>query len=172
MRRQICPPKGKDGFPDSPVPASDLLVPITCWSEMVCESRITGIEFDQFWYESVKDGVAYFFRWLGAPRSTVLVITYDDLLYHLECRTLGDQLVPRLEAEPIIAEVMKQFQDAGFWRSSPVIDEKVYPVEDEDGDSIYDDLFRCPSNSAFSTSNRRSMQPVCCMRNGRARKDH
>ena len=157
MRRQICPPKGKDGFPDSPVPASDLLVPITCWSGMICESRITGIEFDQFWYESVKDGVAYFFRWLGVPRSTVLVITYDDLLYHLECRTLGDQLVHRQEAEPIIAEIVKQFQDAGFWRNPPVIDEKVYPVDCEDGDLIYDDLYRCRSERAFPTSSRRSM---------------
>ena len=94
---------------------------------MVCEARITGVEFDQFWYESVKDHVAYFFRWLGAPRSSVLVVFSDESLYHLECRTLGDQLVPRMKAEPIITEVVKRFQGAGFWRDRPVIDENVYP---------------------------------------------
>ncbi len=140
MRRQIHSPKGKDGFPDSPVPASDLLIPITCWSGMVCESRITGVEFDDFWYESIKDGVCYFFRWLGKPRSTVLVIFDEESPDHIECRTLGDRLVPQMEAEPILAEVVRRFQAAGFWSITPVIDEKVYPVED---DSSIDDQYHC-----------------------------
>ncbi len=139
---------------------------------MICESRITGIEFDQFWYESVKEGVAYFFRWLGTPRSTVLVIYDYESLDHLECRTLGDSLVPRLEAEPIIAEVVKQYQKAGFWKNPPVIDEKVYPIDYDEDDSIYDNLYRCCNKTAFPTSNRRSMQPLYCMRNGRVWKGH
>lgn len=137
MRRQTLAPKGRDGFPDSHVPASDLLIPITCWSEMICESRITGTEFDQFWYESVKDGVANFFRWLGVPRATVLVVHDNDTLSHIECRTLGDLLVPQEDAEPIIAEVIKQFQTAGFWRNLPAIDNQIYPSSTLDDQQAY-----------------------------------
>jgi hypothetical protein len=45
-----------------------------------------------------------------------------------------------MEAEPIIAEVVRRFQAAGFWSSPPVIDEKVYPVE---VDSSIDDQYHC-----------------------------
>ena len=116
MRRQIQAEKGKDRFPESPVDADDLLVPITCWSGIYRESQITGIEFDQFWYESVEERVAYFFSWLGSPRSTVLVIWDEESLVHIECRTLGDLLVSEQEAEPIVAKVVNEFRQAGFWQ--------------------------------------------------------
>ena len=116
MRTQIQTEKCKDRFPKSPVLASDLLVPITCWSGIYRESKITGIEFDQFWYESVEEGVAYFFSWHGSPRCTVLVIWDEESFAHIECRTLGDLLVSEQEAAPIVATVAKQFRQAGFWQ--------------------------------------------------------
>lgn len=45
---------------------------------MFREAAITGVEFDLFWYDSVEEGVAYLFSWLGEPRSTVLVVWNDE----------------------------------------------------------------------------------------------
>ena len=104
-------------FPPPPVEASDLLVPITTWPEMFRETEFTGVEFDEFWYDSVEDGTAYFFRWLGEPRSTVLVVWDDEKPTHIECRKCGDLLASVDEAERIIAEVTQLFRNAGFWRN-------------------------------------------------------
>ncbi|MBN8454647.1 hypothetical protein, partial [Accumulibacter sp.] len=58
-------------FPPPPVVASEALVPITSWPDMFRETAVTGVEFDLFWYDRVNEGVAYFFSWIGEPRSTV-----------------------------------------------------------------------------------------------------
>jgi hypothetical protein len=104
-----------DAFPSPPVNGNDLLVPITTWVEMFRETQATGIELEEFWLEHVEVGVAYFFRWLGIPRSTVLVVWDDEGPTYIESRTLGDSLVNALESELITAEVTKSFRDAGFW---------------------------------------------------------
>ena len=65
-------------FPFSANCGQRLLVPIGTWLEMLRETEITKVEFDVFWFDSVKDGVAYFFRWLGEPRSTILVVWNND----------------------------------------------------------------------------------------------
>ena len=106
---QIVPP-----FPSCPVAAGSLLVPITSWPDMFRETEITGVEFSEFWYESVEDRVAYFFRWLGEPRATVLAIWESKQLTFVECRKSGDVPVSALEAMPIVTEVIRAFQSAGF----------------------------------------------------------
>ena len=101
-------------FPPPPVEPSDRLTPIRTWYEMFVETGVTGVEFDLFWYESVEAGLAYFFRWLGEPRATVLVVWNEQGPLHIECRTFGDQPVSAPDADPIVAEVMTAFHGAGF----------------------------------------------------------
>lgn len=105
----------KDVFPPPPIKGSELLVPIKTWLEMFNETQLTGVEFDAFWYESVNEGVAYFFKWLGNPRATVLVVWEDAGPTHIECRTFGDVPVSDVEANSIRAEAVKLFCKAGFW---------------------------------------------------------
>jgi hypothetical protein len=107
--------KLEGAFPPPPVEASEFLVPITIWSEMFRETQFTGVEFDEFWYDSVEDGRAYFFRWLGEPRSTVLVVWDDKSPTHIECRKCGDLLASADESERINVEVTQLFLNAGFW---------------------------------------------------------
>jgi hypothetical protein len=109
--------KLEGAFPPPPVKASEFLLPITTWSEMFRETQFTGVEFDEFWYDSVEDGRAYFFRWLGESRSTVLVVWDAERPTHIECRKSGDLLASADEAERIIAEVTLLFRNAGFWRN-------------------------------------------------------
>jgi hypothetical protein len=116
MKRTYDTEKMEGTFPPPPVEASELLVPITTWSEMFRETKFTGVKIDEFWYDSVEDGVAYFFSWLGEPRSTVLVIWDDERPTHIECRKVGGLLASVDESERIIAEVTQLFRNAGFWR--------------------------------------------------------
>lgn len=104
----------KAEFPPSPVAGSELLVPITSWPAMYRETEITGVEFDLFWYDSVEEGAACFFSWLGEPRSTVLVVWNDQGPTHIECRKGSDLLASPTESLPIIAAVMHMFRSAGF----------------------------------------------------------
>ena len=109
------PEAGYD-FPPPPIEGSERLVPIRSWADMFFEMQVTSVEFDAFWYESVEEGVAYFFSWLGSPRSTILVVYDDDPSTHIECRTVGDILLPEAEAIPIITEVIHLFRSAGYWQ--------------------------------------------------------
>lgn len=104
----------QSAFPGPPIKGSDLLVPIVSWPEMHREREVTRVEFELFWYDSVNEGVAYFFRWLGEPRSTVFVVWNDEGPTHIECRKIGDVLASDPECAPIIAEVARLFRDAGF----------------------------------------------------------
>lgn len=106
-------------FPPPPIEATELLSPITSWEDMFSEMRVTGVDFDSFWDESVEEGVAYFFRWTGAPRATVLVVWDDEKPTHIECRTYGDDLLTGGLASEIEEEVVTQFYRAGFWRNEP-----------------------------------------------------
>lgn len=117
MKKRTSDTKMEGTFPPPPVKASELLVPITTWSEMFRETEFTGIDFNEFWYDSVEDGMAYFFRWLGEPRSTVLVVWNYESPTHIECRKSVDLLASADEAERIIAEVTQLFRNAGFWRN-------------------------------------------------------
>jgi len=103
-------------FPPPPINGSERLVPITSWAEMFRETQITSVEFDAFWYESVEGGVAYFFKWLSVPRATVLVVWDKFKPTHVECRSVGDVLIPEADAAPILAEVVDLFRGAGFWQ--------------------------------------------------------
>ncbi len=103
-------------FVSPPIPGNEGLLPITSWEDMYLETQTTGVEFDEFWYESVEEGVAYFFVWLGPPRSTVLVVWDNNGPTHVECRTFGDVLVSEADTVPILAEVVHLFRSAGFWR--------------------------------------------------------
>jgi len=102
-------------FPPPPIEASEFLSPITSWEDMFIEMRITGVDFDAFWDESIEEGVAYFFRWVGSPRATVLVVWDDEQPTHIECRTCGDRLLSDDEAQPIIEDVVRLFHEVGFW---------------------------------------------------------
>ena len=103
-------------FVSPPIPGNERLLQITSWEEIYLETQTTGVEFDEFWYESVEEGVAYFFVWLGPPRSTVLVVWDDNDPTHIECRTFGDVLVSEADTTPILAEVVHLFRSAGFWQ--------------------------------------------------------
>ena len=107
-------------FPLPPIKGSNLLVPITTWVEMFHETQITGVEFDEFWYEKVEEGVAYFFKWHGKPRATVLVVWDEEGPTHIECRTLGDLFISEIEGVSIRAEVVKLFCNAGFWSGKSI----------------------------------------------------
>lgn len=74
-----------------------------------------GVEFDLFWYESVTEGVAYFFRWLSDPRCTVLVVWDNDGPTYVECRKSGDILLSDNESAPILSKVIEAFHAAGHW---------------------------------------------------------
>jgi hypothetical protein len=115
MNKRRIDTKLEGAFPPPPVEASELLVPITTWPDIFRETEVTGIKFDEFWYDCVEDGVAYFFRWLGEPPSTVLVVWNNKRPTHIECRKNGDLLASANETERIIAEVTHLFRTAGFW---------------------------------------------------------
>ena len=112
---RLTAPKSSGNFPPPPIPGDELLAPITSWEAMYAETRVTGVEFEQFWFESVQEGAAYFFSWLGDPRTTVLIVWTDDGPTHIECRTLGDQEVAGDESRSIVAAVTLQFRNAGYW---------------------------------------------------------
>lgn len=103
-------------FPSPPTGSSEFLIPISSWVDMFLETQVTNVEFDQFWYESIEEGVAYFFKWLGQPRSTVLVVWTDEGPTHIECRKVGDVPASDADSEPIIEEITQLFRDAGYWR--------------------------------------------------------
>lgn len=102
-------------FPPPPVGATTHLTPITSWSQMHQEVTDMGVELDLFWYESVTEGVAYFFRWLSDPRCTVLVVWDNAGPTHVECRKRGDVLASDDESAPILAEVVAAFRAVSQW---------------------------------------------------------
>lgn len=101
-------------FRPSPIAVSKLLKPITSWAEMHRETKAMAVEFDLFWNDSITEGVAYFFRWLGEPRATVLVVWMDTGPTHIECRKAGDVMLSKAEAVPVVAEVKRLFHKAGY----------------------------------------------------------
>jgi len=78
------------------------------------EGRSTKVDYDVFWDESVHEGAAYFFRWLGEPRATVLAIWAGEDLVHVEVRKCGDVLPSAAQAEPIAAHIVRAFSRSGF----------------------------------------------------------
>jgi hypothetical protein len=118
MTNKTYDTKARAAFPPAPVAASEFLVPITSWPEMFRETEATGVEFDLFWYDSVEDGVAYFFSWLAEPRATVLVVWDVDGPTHIECRKEKDLSATEAESLPIIAAITHMFCSAGFWDKS------------------------------------------------------
>lgn len=65
MKKRTSDTKMEGTFPPPPVKASELLVPITTWSEMFRETEFTGIDFNEFWYDSVEDGMGLFLPLAG-----------------------------------------------------------------------------------------------------------
>lgn len=78
------------------------------------ETKTMAIEFDIFWNDSIAEGAAYFFRWLGEPCATVLVVWTDTGPTHIECRKEGDVMLSEAEAAPVVAEVTQLFHKAGY----------------------------------------------------------
>jgi hypothetical protein len=64
--------------------------------------------------DSVRAGTTYFFSWLQEPRSTVLTIFDGSHLTHCECRTRGDRRLAADESLPIMTEVKRLFERAGY----------------------------------------------------------
>jgi hypothetical protein len=107
--------KSSGDFPPPPIPGNDLLIPITSWEAMYADTQVTGVVFEQFWYDSVQEGVAYFFRWQGEPRATVLIVWTDEGLTHIESRTFDDQEITGDDSKAVIASIIVQFREAGYW---------------------------------------------------------
>ncbi len=101
-------------FPPCPVKGSALLVPIRSWAEIHAERLVTGVEFDEFWYDQVQSRVAYFFRWMGSPRQTVLAIWDGNALTHVECRMQGDEVGSALQIEQAVLATKRAFRLAGY----------------------------------------------------------
>lgn len=101
-------------FPPCPVAAEEPLVPIMSRLDMVREAQVTGVAFGEFWDDTVRAGAAYFFSWLQEPRSTVLTILDGSHLTHCECRTRGDRRLAADESLPIMTEVKRLFERAGY----------------------------------------------------------
>jgi hypothetical protein len=92
-------------FPSPPFAQTELLSPICAWSDMVDEMLATGIDFDEHWYSCVMDQVAYFYRWNGSMRATVLVVFNTEAIVYIEARRFDDQLVPEGERLLIVDEI-------------------------------------------------------------------
>lgn len=93
------------GYPAPPFPPTLCLQPISSWAAMVEEISTTGVAFDEFWYSSVLDGVAYFYEWRGVLRATVLVVYCSDAVSHIEARGWCDEPVSELEMIMIVDEI-------------------------------------------------------------------
>lgn len=78
------------------------------------EIPVTGVEFDAHWLDLVESRVAYFFRWTGTPRATVLVVWSDDEIRYVECRGQGDRKLCSTESLEIVVELHRLFVEAGF----------------------------------------------------------
>lgn len=104
-------------FPPPPIVTPPELAPLVSWAELRREVAEMGLEFDLFWYESVTEEVAYFFRSLLEPRCTVLVVWDEAGITHVECRAKGGALLSDVESAPIVATLVSAFRDAGLWRS-------------------------------------------------------
>lgn len=91
------PDTADNPFPQPPFAKTELLRPICAWSDMVDEMVITGVDFDEHWYSCVMEGVAYFYRWHGSMRATVLVVFNTYAIVYVEARQFDDQLVPEVE---------------------------------------------------------------------------
>ncbi len=92
-------------FPPQPFAQTGLLIPICSWSDMAQEMLVTGIEFDEHWYSCVMEEVAYFYKWHGKVRATVLVVFNTDAIVYVEARQFDDQLVPEIEHLLIVNEI-------------------------------------------------------------------
>lgn len=101
-------------WPPSPIPATPTLLPITSWAEMYQETLATGVMFESCWLDSVEAGVAYFFRWVGTPRATVLAVWNEDSLSFVECRGTRDRLLTATESQQVMAEIHRLFSRAGY----------------------------------------------------------
>ena len=101
-------------FPAWALDRTDDLVSIASWRDLHAETEVTGVEIDQFWCESIDDGVAYFFKWLGEPRATVLAVAGEQSLTFVECRQSWDKPVGQLAATEVVSTVVKAFGRAGF----------------------------------------------------------
>lgn len=101
-------------FPPSPVPPSPVLRPLDAWICVYEECRAMGVAFDAFWYEAVAEGVCYFYRWLGHPRASVLVVFDEKLVKHIECRRKDGAELSADESAPIVAHVAQAFAKAGY----------------------------------------------------------
>lgn len=112
--------KTESTFPLPPIRGNKRLVPITSWLDMFREKQVTGVEFDEYWYEGVESGAVFFFSWLGGPRATVLVVWDGRHPTHIECRSLGAALISDKDAEPILAEVTQLFREAGSWQGEVI----------------------------------------------------
>ena len=77
-------------LPPSPIPASGALAPLRTWAEILEKHRHHGIEFGAFLYESLAEGVCFFYR-SRTPRAIVLVVLDNGQLRHIECRTSGER---------------------------------------------------------------------------------
>lgn len=100
-------------FPPSPVAGTAFLRPLRSWREVYEENKVTETEFDAFWYQSVIDGIAYFYSWLGEPRATVLVVRDNAGGLFVECRTVGDRHLSSDESAPIVEHVTKAYSTIG-----------------------------------------------------------
>jgi hypothetical protein len=92
-------------FPPPPFAPTDLLRPICSWSNMAREMRVTGVDFDEHWYSSIMEEVAYFYEWHGLTRATVLVVIDDKSIVCVEAREFDDQLVSDIELLLILEEI-------------------------------------------------------------------
>jgi len=106
-------------FPPHPVESGSALVPIKSWADMFLETEVTGIEFDAFWYRIVEGGAGCYFRRMGVPRCTVLVLWNVDGPELIECRASGNRLLAAPEDDSIVAQVTQLFLAAGYFGAYP-----------------------------------------------------
>jgi hypothetical protein len=92
-------------YPAPPFPRTSFLRPISSWAAMIEETKKTGVIFDEFWYSSVLEGVAYFYEWQGTSRATVLVVVDLDEVSYIEARGWCDEPVSEVEMIMIIDEI-------------------------------------------------------------------
>ena len=136
QRKQLVRPDVIESIPPSPIVGTRRLVPITSWSALTHECKITGVVIDLFWCESLVEGVCYFFRWVGKRRATVLTVFSDGVLDFVECRTTGDRLIPACDAMDIIYEVSACFMRSGFSADPDDLAQQAFRDADDSADGL------------------------------------
>jgi len=101
-------------FPPSPLPTHSLMQPLSSAFAIAEDAEEMSFTFESWWVERVYEGVAYFFRWTGNTRATVLLVIDRDRVTHVECQGCGGTKIEGSEFQPIGRVLQELCHQAGL----------------------------------------------------------